>query len=359
MKYIKPYSDFSINEAVGLADATLIYSSFILNKTKFYFDKFLKSGDNKMEQNKSYDLSKREEIISSNLWSKYPVLRMNITFNFEKQSDVDFNERFPITSKSKGFTSTGACYNITDSRKRDMSYLLPSIDKRTEHTIFLKMEIGGIIRDDFNEEEDFLLEIESAIIHELNHAYEGYMRLIKGRGQVSIDLTLSTDINRSKVKNEIWKVWKDKIGYYLYTSERHELNAMVQEAFPYVKKYDPSEMRKKCPSWRTAEDMSKFNVVDFKKEITKMINKYYSGVYPEFIVSILNRLKNGLANELGVNREESVDMLEDSPSLRGQEIYNMDIDKFLLYVQKRVNKAGEKLKRKINRLYSIKDKDLK
>jgi len=278
---------------------------------------------------------------------------MNITFNFEKQSDDDFNERFPVTSKIKGFITTGACYNIVESKSRDSSYLLPPIDKRTDHTIFLKLEIGGIMRDSFDEKDDLLLEIESSIIHELNHAYEGYMRLIKGRGQVSTDLTFATDNNRSKVKNEIWKVWKDKIGYYLYTSERHELNAMAQEAFPYVKKYDPSEMRKKCPSWRTAEEMSKFNVVDFKKEITKMINKYYSGVYPEFIISILNRLKNGLGNELGVNREESVDELEDSPSLNGQEIYNMDIDKFLLYVQKRVNKAGEKLKRKINRLYSI------
>lgn len=46
-------------------------------------------------------------------------------------------------------------------------------------------------------------EIESVIIHELNHGYEGYKRMTSGSGQLSVDVTWALDFNRSRIKKEI------------------------------------------------------------------------------------------------------------------------------------------------------------
>jgi hypothetical protein len=351
MKHIKKFDNFSINEALGIATATLLYSDFILEETKKHFDIFIKSGEKKYNKVESYKLD--ESITSNQEWVKMPVSNMRLNFIFVKKTDDVFAKDYPVSSKIKNFTTTGACYNITEKKvDEEDSYLTEPIDDRTDHSIFLSLEAGAVICDKFNEYDDLYLEIESAIIHELNHGYEGYKRMMSGSGQVSVDVTWALDANRSRIKKEIWKKWGEKIGYGIYYSERHELNAMAQEALPYVKKYDIDELMVKSPSWRNADDLEKFNAVEFKKEISELINKFYPDIDPTLI---LNRMKNGFANQLDISRKESVERVEDAPSISGRDIRKMDIDKFLLFIQTRLNKAGKELKRRIIRLYSLKN----
>lgn len=350
MIHITNFNDFSINEAVGIATATLLYSDFILEETKKHFHKFMESGERKYKQVENYKLD--ESITSNSDWVKMPVSNMRVEFIFVKKTDQVFAKDYPVSSKFKNYTTTGACYSIAEKKvDEEDSYLIDPIDDRTEHSIYLSLEVGAIICDKFNEYDDLFLEVESAIIHELNHGYEGYSRMISGSGQVSVDVTWALDVNRSRIKKEIWKKWTEKIGYGVYYSEKHELNAMTQEALPYVKKYDVDEMKKKSPSWRNADDLEKFSAVEFKKEMSELINKFYPDVDPTLI---LNRIKNGFANQLDVARRESVERVEDAPSMSGKDIRKMDIDKFLLYLQKRFNLAGKDLKRRILRLYSLK-----
>lgn len=357
MRYIKRFNGFLIKEAVGLAEPTLIYSDFILSETSDFFELFLDSNENKFEQKKIYDLSNTDIFLKKD-WHLFPVLKMEVLYHFNKMPHDKFCKEFPVTAKDKLYTSTGACYNFSSRKSKDSSYIDKPVDDRSENTIYLKIEVGTLISHEFTNQEnllekkdDILLELESTIIHELNHAYEGYQRIMSGSGQVSVDLTFALEVNRSKIRTEIFKEWSNNVGYYLYWAEKHEMNAMVQEAWPYVKRFDFSLLKTKCSSWIFASKMKNFSAKDFKYKMYNLINSYYPDALPDIL---LNRLKNGLANYLDIQREKSSMEFEDSPSLTGDMIRKMNIDKFLEFVQNRVNSSGEKIQRRILKLYSLK-----
>lgn len=351
MRYIKRFNGFLIKEAAGLAEPTLLYSDFIMELAQKHLDEFLNTTELTYKKVESIDITKVKNIFTTSSWVSLPVSTLNISFNFNRRTDEQFTKEFPVTSKIKNFTTTGFCSGIEKEKTEDSSYIEPSVDERTDHSIFLNMEIGCLINESFNEVEDLLLEMESATLHELNHGYENYRRMINGAGQLSTDVTWSLEANRSRIKKEIFKAWSDKIGYYIYWSEKHEMNAMVQDAWPYVKKYHVEELKSKCPTWTFAQRMIDFNSVDFKKQMSDLINSFYPDVNPEII---LNRMKNGLANQLDQSRETSVIELVDAPSIKGIDIRKMSIDKFLQFVQDRVNSSGQRIQKKILKLYSLK-----
>lgn len=344
MKHLINFNNYLLTEAFGLAEPTLPLSDLLIEDTEVVFTDFINSGTNKLNLPEVYDLS-ASKILKDINWSKFPVIKLKVEYNFIRIPSEEFRKKYPESSKHKNYVCNGFCESI------DNKNLLPPIDFRSKNTISLSLGIGGIINEDFNETEDFLVESESTILHELNHAYEAYNRMIRGKGQFSVDLTWGLEVNRSKIRKEIFKEWSDKIGYYLYWSEQHEINAMVQEAWPYVKRYDVDEMKSKCPTWRAVQQMIEFNPVEFKEKMYKLINSYYPDANPEII---LNRLKNGLANWLDIERENSSRRLEDAPSLSGEQIRTMNIDKFLSFAAKRINESGEKIQRNILRMYSKK-----
>jgi hypothetical protein len=127
------------------------------------------------------------------------------------------------------------------------------------------------------------------------------------------------------------------------------MNAMTQEAWPYVKKYDVDQMKEKCASWRYADMMEKFRADDFKKILSEEILKYYPEANLDFF---FKSLKSGFANELAQKESESVG--EDKASISPEAIKSMTFDRFLKVVEGRVNIAGGELKKRILRLYSLK-----
>jgi len=358
MRDIKEFNSFLIKEAVGLAEPSIIYSDFLLSEISDFIELFIDSNDKKFNQVKIYDIGETE-LIDNKLWPDYPVSKIKISYDFSRLTEEELIKKFPNTKQR--YLTTGACYNLTQKESEESSYLLPAIDDRSENSIYLKMELGVILIDNFKsieniqqQKEDLIVEIESTIIHELNHAYESYKRLIGGSGQYSTDLIYALDINRSRIKKEIFKEWSNDIGYFLYWSEKHEMNAMVQESWPYVKRYTPNEMMDKCPAWKYSKRMRNFSATDFKDKMVKLINLHYPEAIPEIL---LNRLKNGLANYLDIQRESSIIEFEDSPSLTGDKIRRMNIDQFLNFCQSRINSSGEKIQRKILKLYSVKKLD--
>ena len=64
--------------------------------------------------------------------------------------------------------------------------------------------------------------------------------------------------------------------------------------------------------------------------------------------------KGGFANQLIKNRENSINNKEDKPTLSGESVKTMSVDKFLAFIQKRVNRAGDRIQRNILKLYSLK-----
>ena len=344
MKYLKTYQLF---EAHGVAEATLIYNQFLLDEFNKYCDIALETGEKDYSNTVNYTKEDLTQFIQTDVWPKYPISSMEVTYTLQTMTDEDWIKRFP-TAKKK-YIGTGACYNIGEEGG---SSIQPSIDDRSDVTIHLKLEIGALISDVFNYREGLSLEIESSITHELNHGYEGWNRMRKGKGQVSTDVTWALDVNRSKIKKDIWKIWYDEIGYYVYWSELHEINAMTQDAYPYVKRYDIEEVKEKAPSWKFATKMKEFDAQTFKQKMTDKI----LSVYPDADVEMmLKRIKNGFANELIKNREGSISREEDKPTLSGEAVKAMSVDKFLTFIQKRINRAGNKIQRNILKLYSLKN----
>ena len=355
MKYVIPFNNFSINEMVGVAEATLIYNDFILNLFNEYLTEFLESGESKYDKGRTYTDYDLSEIIKDKLWPKMPISSILLEFSFKKITDDEFKKKYPVTSKIKNYNGSGACYPIGTVKSPEDSYITDPIDDRAPQTIHLRLQIGAIISDSFNENniEGLLLETESSITHELNHAYEGWKRITSGAGIISTDVTWALDVNRSKIRKDIWKYWTDSIATYLYWSEKHEINAMTQEAWPYVKKYDVEKMKSSCPTWRYADDMTKFKADKFKADMYKIIKDAYPDAEPDLI---LRRMKTGFANQLIKDREESIKSNANSPSISGKRVNDMKLDDFLKYTEVRVNLAGEKLKRRILKLYSLKIK---
>ena len=343
MKYLKSYQLF---EAHGVAEATLIYNQFLLDEFNKYCDIALETGEKDYSNAVNYSKEDLAQFIQTDVWPKYPISSMEVTYTLQTMTDEDWVKRFP-TSKKK-YIGTGACYNIDEEGG---SSIKPAIDDRSDVTIHLKLEIGALISDVFDNREGLSLEIESSITHELNHGYEGWNRMKKGKGQVSTDVTWALDVNRSKIRKDIWKIWYDEIGYYVYWSELHEINAMTQDAYPYVKRYDIDEVKEKAPSWKFATKMKNFDANDFKQRMTDKI----LSVYPDADVDImLRRIKNGFANQLIKNRENSINNKEDKPTLSGESVKSMSVDKFLNFIQKRINRAGNRIQRNILKLYSLK-----
>ena len=343
MRYLKTYKLF---EAHGVAEATLIYNQFLLDEFNKYCDIALETGEKDYSNSVNYSKEDLAQFIQTDVWPKYPISSMEVTYTLQTMTDEDWVKRFP-TSKKK-YIGTGACYNIDEEGG---SSIKPAIDDRSDVTIHLKLEIGALISDVFDNREGLSLEIESSITHELNHGYEGWNRMKKGKGQVSTDVTWALDVNRSKIRKDIWKIWYDEIGYYVYWSELHEINAMTQDAYPYVKRYDIDEVKEKAPSWKFATKMKNFDANDFKQRMTDKI----LSVYPDVDVDImLRRIKNGFANQLIKNRENSINNKEDKPTLSGESVKSMSVDKFLNFIQKRINRAGNRIQRNIAKLYSLK-----
>lgn len=343
MKHLKSYQLF---EAHGVAEATLIYNQFLLDEFNKYCDIALESGEKDYSHIQEYSQEDLTQFIQNDIWSKYPISSMSVNYTLKTMTDEDFIKRFP-TSKKK-YIGTGACYNIGEEGG---SAIKPAIDDRSDATLHLVLEIGAIVSDVLNDREGLSLEIESSITHELNHGYEGWNRMRKGKGQVSTDVTWALDANRAKIRKDIWKIWYDEIGFYVYWSELHEINAMTQDAFPYVKRYDIEEVKEKAPSWIFAKKMIEFDANQFKQKMTDKI----LSVYPDADVEMmLKRIKNGFANELIQKRKISIDKKEDKPTLSGESVKAMSVDKFLTFIQKRINRAGETIQRNIKKLYSLK-----
>ncbi len=347
MKYLK---EFKIYESVGLASSSLIYVDIILEEFKVRFDKFLKTDEIKRESFRSI-ISEKDlfGVIQHSDWYKMPISSMNVEFIFDRMSNDKFKSLY---GEDKNHTTLGNCYPISDKPDR-LSFISKEI--AGVQSIHLKIDVGVILNEEFKDYDLLIVEIESTLLHELNHSYENIKRKENNKGGISVDLTYAFDVNRSKIKKEIWDIWSSGMGYYLYFSESHEVNAAVQEAWSYVKRYEFDEMIKKCPSWINADEMVKFKSSVFLENLTNKINSIYDGEFDPTI--LINRLKNGLANEM-INIQEDYDQEDstktDKPSIVGKKIKNMSIDKFLNYIEKRINLSGQKIKKKILKLYSLK-----
>lgn len=310
-------------ESKGVAIPTLNYISFIIESIKNDLFNFIESTDDNLEKNITLDCKR----FSTDL---FPISEIKLNISFCKYSNEKFSTQFPIISnRGKFFTSTGYCEGIPDHEIGE--------------PISIEMGCGAIIdKDKFNikDIESVYLEMESALSHEFNHAYESYNRIKKGYPEMSGTLTNALDCNVYNVPESVWHIWWKELGYYIYWTESFEVNAMIQDAFPYSRKYSFEDIKNYAPSWDFYERMKSFDYKEFKNRISNEIKK----TMDEDPEMVLTNIKNGLANKIEEENDNNVSI---KPSL----IRKMNIDQFLKYCSNRIKNGSERLRRGIIRHY--------
>lgn len=339
MKILK-YQNF-INERLGVADDTLPYTNVILNKVFDEFEIFLKSEDQSFEKKEVF-----KEILNPMITDRFPISEIRLDITFTRLDNDAFVKRFPtISVRGKNFTTTGLCYGIGEEG---------GSEELEDGTIMLVMGTGGIINQDkfANDADSMRVELESAISHELNHSFEGYNRHKSGAPGLSTSLTFALDENAAHVPESVWMIWWKELGYYIYWTESFELNAMIQDAFPYAKKYSFEEFKLKAPSWDFYQRMSKFNPTTFKSRLISEIGETMPDSDP---LQVLNSMKNGLSDTLSKSIEDSKNEEGDPTEISSIDpklIKNLSFDKFIEYCNRRIKRGAEKLRRGVIRHYS-------
>lgn len=327
MKIFK-FQDF-ILEKLGVSEETLKYSDILMKYVKEKFQDFYSNDVSKFEEKLEF-----EEEIALAVTDKYPITKIELLVTFDKISNEEFTNRFPtISSRGKHFTTTGACEDFEETE---------------DGKSLLKIEVSGIINEDkFDDVDGLEIELESGLIHELNHSFEGYNRYKKGKPVIPTSVTYALDINAADVTDSVWNIWWKEFGYYIYWTERHELNAMTQDAYPYTNKYSFDEMKRKSPSWDFYQRLSSFDPVLFKQTLVDEIKKSMPGRDPE---EVLIEMKDGLAD----NIRKFLDGEENGPdtSIDPILIKKLSVDDFFKYFDKRIKKGAEILRRGIIRHYA-------
>ena len=341
---IKKYLQY-INEALGIAEPILKISDLVLDQITKEFTSFFLT--NKPNLVKKVIIKVPTLVRSESIWRKFMVKDVELTVDFRRIPAEEFEHKFQVTSKLKNFNTFGACSDLIDPTKVDFDDFSEVSLLNEDGTISLKIEAGAYISSKYTEREfkDLCTEFESAIIHELTHAYEGSIVYKTTGNPLPTGVTVALDVNTDNIPKEVWEVWADEFTYHYYWAEPHEIRAMVADALPYVKKYNIEELKTICPSYRFITQMLKFDPIKLKADLIEKIKEFMPDKDPE---AVLNSIKDNFANEL---LQYNLDH-EQVSSIDPYAIDEMTFDEFMESARKKIHDAGEKIRRKILRLYS-------
>lgn len=347
------FNDF-ITEKLGVSESSLIFSDILCIRTKSFFKDFMKSDETNYKEvdvigyrmlNQSLNTSNKE------LYGKFPVITFELNLNFNKLTDKEWEKKYP------GFIqklATGGQASFFGNKNwSGYSKIVNPIKQITDHGIIVNLGVSIDVNSAFNlnnEEDLYELhdDVYSTIYHELNHCYENYVRTIKYKSVVrpesrSFDTTLSfTGENIWKFPKVIWRFW-NKFNYYLYISEYHETRANVQEIFYFIKEY-PQKDLKEFKIYTIADQMEKFEHEKFYNDLLQHISTYEPYKGSEKVVA--DRLK-----EMWIRTYEKECKNQNvQPLISFKTLREMSCLDFFKYWQKRINKAGQTIKRKAHNI---------
>jgi hypothetical protein len=349
---------FSFNnflaEKLGVSESSLIFSDILFIRTKSFFKDFIKSDEKQLNQidvigyrmlNQSLNTSNRE------LYGKFPVITFELNLNFNKLSDKEWEKKYPGLDQK--LATGGQASFFGNKNWSGYSKIVSPIKQITDHGIIVNLgvSIDSNSQFDLSSNEDLSElddDIYSTIYHELNHCYENYIRTIKYKSVVrpelrSFDTTLSfTGENIWKFPKFIWRFW-NKFNYYLYISEYHETRANVQEIFYFIKEY-PEKNLKEFKIYDIADKMEKFDHEKFYNEFLEHISTHEPYKGSEKIVA--DRFK-----EMWIRTYEKECKNQNvQPLISFKTLRSMSCLEFLKFWQKRINKAGQIIKRKAHNI---------
>jgi len=359
MNHIKEYNNF-ITEALGIAEPTLYYVDIC--KTKAWDTILITIQDHDyVKVDKKYEAQLvipfqefRKHITDWNMFSYFPVSQILIDVTVEKKpvdkvkssrmgTDIKFEVPFKVSAYASPFAR---------GRERAATRIMEPIRQNTDHSLSLHIGIDLIFSDnlDLDRHSNRLqLEIESTILHELNHLYEYYCRKMKGSKNMDLALTWTAiGDNRYRRKKELYDYWYRNFTYFIYLSEPHEIRAWVQESKSYVDRLDFRSFQR-TRMYKTPKYMKDWDYNTFISEFNRLcdrINPEYNDTYIDVLIGDFIRNYSRIASEFKEEQMISSDKLK-----------NMSREQFFEYWQKILNNAGDLMLRRMGRLYALKSSE--
>jgi hypothetical protein len=364
------FKQFSINERLGVAEASLMFSDVLESVTLSEFEKFLKSDEKKWDD-KKIEIGWRKlkpEVGDFLLWASFPVVKFELLLKFNKMSPRRFETKYPEIKRRGSLSAIGGSASGFGHRNwKNYSKIVEPVRKIAEIGLIIQIGVEIDIDEvnfDFNsqkDKEEVIGGIGSTIFHEMNHSYENFSRVYgmrkEGknlpiyRRQSPLSVTFS-DLNKLRFPKEIYSFWSDEFLYLTYFGEKHELNANVQEMFYYLTRH-PDKDFKDSRIWKMANKMASFDADEFYfgllAKITERGDKdlgNFSLIGAESTEEVAERLKKMWVKVYKENIEEE----STRPIAPFSTLEKMSCYEFLKFWESRLNKSGEYLKKKILKL---------
>lgn len=275
---------------------------------------------------------------------KFPLEKVDMKVTLRRVKKLDFRGKYTVT---------GLAQNISQKEDSpDESFLalanpdaVRDLPGEIEKTITGRLEFSIRVSNVFEGPvvDNLYRELRATISHELAHLHEFYQRHIKGRGGQTFSLSWAGAKNYN-IPKTIWKFWY-RFHYLVYISEPYEQNAVVQEAYEYVKSMSLDEF-KRTTIWEGTQKMKNFSWEAHYRTILDAIDE----VSPHLKDSILTRLKNWFVKDYKQleTKETNTKLYKDIESIQ-------DVPSLMKLFERRINQAGRDMERKLLRLFSLKD----
>lgn len=334
MKFIK---HFNLNEALGVSKPSIILVEFLSNRIYQDFIDFFESGKDriKIEDNIKWKTI-RDNLSSDDLkiWKSFPVVEFILKIRFQK--NVNFMDR-------KSIYSVGGEFSRFSNSGSDRFSLV--FDVNGDPAIRINMGIDIEISDFFSEDhfDDLFVHIKSTILHEMNHAYEYYMRDITPDQYLGVACITLKNPDSSIISDDLFHEWEN-FTYLLYYSDPIEINAMSQESLGHIEDSKSKGDFNKIPAWIWSKKMIQFSA---NKTISSLL------ILANNDRSKLDLLKDALDRRLKtvINADKGSKW---SMKLKDkfQRIDSLSWDQLIKNNEKGIQSSGKRLKKNILRLFS-------
>jgi len=346
-----------IKEALGVAEASLTFIPFLKDRIEKRFLHFMEKNEDEIEYVENIRFNSIKSYITDlELYSKFPVVGFDISYNFIKYNDYEFHKELPTIALKSPISLGGGAQVFGNKNWSEYSRITePQLGQKEGIILFLFVEIH-VNSDYFDNTDEIHMNllhegIESTLYHEMNHFYEMYYlskrkmpgKTIRDRGYLNTTITGSSD-DIYGIPAPIVKYWSDNFIFYTYLCEDFELRSHVQEVDFYFKKH-PQQSVKDNRIFKDYDYMSKFNADKFYQDMLSIIklNWVDNGDY------VIDNLKDKwVANY----KKQTKVFKNDKPLISVKQLEEMTGYEFINWWQTIFNEKGEYVKRKIYKLAS-------
>ena len=373
---INNFKKNQLNEKSGVAEATLFYVDPIVSKAWNEFLEFCQDEkDDELEEDYHLSYTRLKPFITDKItYVLFPVVGIDLNLSIKKMSNSQFEKKYRYIMnrrKKEGKTLTyavgGYAVNFGHRNWSGYSRMANPVREVSDHGIILYCGVSIDMSEEFdlnsvkNKIQD---EIEEVIWHELNHLYEYYQRVLSTRGKITQrgpqHAITAADTNRWGIPKEIYDQWVYGFSYFLYSSEPHELRAVVQEAAYWVTKYGFNSIQN-TGAWFVAKKMENFSADEFLKALDDEIDKYLASKSEETTALrkgfLSHPIKERLKNMWIQQYRKSLETYKEQPTVPVDKLSKMTCEEFVRFFEIRINSSGEYLRKKLTKLWQIRRDD--